>query len=112
MTAIALTEAQFQEQVIDLARLAGWRVAHFRTARTAKGWRTPVAADGAGFPDLLLARGGCLLIAELKSEQGRLSTEQRAWLISLRAVPGIDVRVWRPSDWPVIQQTLTSKETP
>jgi hypothetical protein len=45
----------------------GWRAAHFRPARTAKGWRTPVAADGAGFPDLVLVRRTRIVAAELKS---------------------------------------------
>lgn len=38
---LAVTEAQFQAAVVDLARLAGWRVAHFRPARTSHGWATP-----------------------------------------------------------------------
>jgi hypothetical protein len=56
------TEREFQRQVIDLARLLGWRCAHFRPGRTARGWRTPVQADGAGFPDLqpVRARDGLL----------------------------------------------------
>jgi hypothetical protein len=52
------SEAQFQQQVIDLARLCGYRVAHFRTVRVQrKGgsvyYTTPVQADGAGWPDLV-----------------------------------------------------------
>jgi len=35
-----LSEADFESRVVDFARLLGWRVAHFRPARTAKGWRT------------------------------------------------------------------------
>jgi hypothetical protein len=46
-------EQSFQSVVIEVARLTGWRVAHFRAARTAHGWRTPVTADGAGWPDLV-----------------------------------------------------------
>lgn len=103
------TEAQFQDMVIDLARLCGWRVAHFRPGRTAKGWRTPVSGDGGGFPDLVLLRGPDQLVVELKSQTGRLSVEQNAWLNAFR-LAGVDARIWRPADWAEIQQTLTSKE--
>ena len=47
-----MSERELQDAVIQLARLLGWRVAHFRPAMTTRGWRTPVSADGAGFPDL------------------------------------------------------------
>src|SRR5665213_1836630 len=65
-----MTEAQWQRRVLDLAQLCGWRVAHFRPARTATGWRTAVEADGVGYPDLTMVRDGRLLFAELKSEAG------------------------------------------
>jgi hypothetical protein len=56
--------------VIDLPHLLGWRAAHFRPARTATGWRTPVAADGAGFPDLVPAKSGLpVIFAETKRER-------------------------------------------
>lgn len=101
-----VTEAQFQRQVIQLAQLCGWRVAHFRPAMNAKGeWRTPVAADGAGFPDLVLVRGHKLLFRELKTETGSLTVLQERWGEELR-LAGADWGVWRPSDWPVIEQLL------
>src|SRR5262245_27573014 len=60
------SEAGFMRTVIQLAQVCGWRVAHFRPARTAHGWRTAVRGEGKGFPDLLLVRGEELLVAELK----------------------------------------------
>ena len=78
-----MTEGELQQAVIELARVLGWRVAHFRPAQTARGWRTPVEADGKGFPDLVLVRGRALAFAELKSDRGRLSVEQRAWIDAL-----------------------------
>lgn len=92
-----MTEAQLQAAVLELARLLGWRVAHFRPARTVTGWRTPVAADGAGFPDLCLVRER-VLFRELKAERGAPSSEQLAWLDALTAA-GADAGIWRPSDW-------------
>ncbi len=88
-----------------IARLRGWRSAHFRPARTARGWRTAVQGDGRGFPDLLLVRGSVLLAAELKAGRGRPTPEQAAWLAALEAV-GVRTFVWRPTDWPAIEQTL------
>lgn len=95
------TEAQLQAAVIELAHLRGWKVAHFRPAQTAKGWRTPVQGDN-GFPDLVLARRGDVLLIELKSEKGKVEPEQLAWGEAI----GITWKVWRPSDWDLIQWRL------
>ena len=78
-----MTEAELQAAVVQLAQLLGWRVAHFRPARTERGWRTPVAADGAGFPDLVMVRKERLLVAELKSVPGKLTDTQHDWLAAL-----------------------------
>lgn len=101
-----MNERELQKGVIDCARLFGWRVAHFRPAQTARGWRTPVEADGAGFPDLVLVRDGRLIFAELKGDSGRLSEAQTAWLVALEVVnvahvcgPCIEVYRWKPADW-------------
>jgi hypothetical protein len=101
-----LREAQWQQRVLDLAKLCGWRVAHFRPGRTSTGWRTAVEADGAGFPDLTMVREGRLLFVELKSERGRVTPEQRVWLAALSAVPGVETYLWRPSDWPAVHRVL------
>lgn len=94
-TALAeIPEAEWQKSVIDLARLFGWRIAHFRPAQTTKGWRTPVAADGAGWPDLFLVRERCLAI-ELKREKGKLTDDQIVWLTALRNA-GIETYVIQP----------------
>ena len=123
-----MTEAQFQRSVIELAQLNGWKVAHFRPAQNGKGaWRTPVAADGAGFPDLVLVKDGRLIFAELKTNTGRVRPEQKSWFDELCMV-GLDsagchecggVRIfydaviWRPRDWDDILATLnTRKQAP
>lgn len=99
-----MTEAQFLGAVIALAKHTGWVVAHFRPARTEKGWRTPVSADGQGFPDLVLSKPPRLIFAELKSESGRLTQEQQIWLDKLRV--NQEVYVWKPRDWEWIVATL------
>ena len=93
-----MTEAQLQDVAIELARVLGWRVAHFRPARTEKGYRTPVSADGAGFVDLVLVGRGRVLFRELKSSIGRLSHAQRLWGVALRGA-GADYDIWTPEDW-------------
>ncbi len=104
-----ISERDFERQVLELAKLTGWRAAHFRPAKTSKGWRTPVSGDGAGFPDLVLCRGPCLVFAELKSEDGKLRPEQREWLEALSRCRGVEARLWRPSDFEEIQAMLCER---
>lgn len=102
----AVTEAEFLAQVIDLARLLGWRVVHFRPAWTGRGWRTPVQGDGVGFPDTLLVRGSRILAAELKREAGsRTTPDQLAWLAALSDA-GVETFLWRPSQLDEIAEVL------
>lgn len=91
---LTLSEQDFQRAVIDVALLFRWRVAHHRPARTVRGWRTPVEGH-AGVPDLILARDGHVILAELKRHNGRVSPDQRLWLAAL----GEHGRLWRPQDW-------------
>jgi hypothetical protein len=105
--AVQADEQSFQSSVVDVAKLAGWRVAHFRPARTAKGWRTPVTGDGASWPDLVLVRPPRLVFAELKSARGDASERQLEWLDVLRLLPQVEVYLWRPSDWDTLVERLT-----
>jgi hypothetical protein len=100
-----MTEAEWQAQLIQFARLRGWLVAHFRPALTSRGWRTPVTADGAGFPDLVMVRDR-VVVAELKSEHGQVSASQRRWLDAL-AVSKAEHYLWRPSSWPEVERVLS-----
>ena len=51
-----------------------------------------------GWPDLFLVRGDTLIIAELKSDRGHPTPEQRAWLDAFRQVRRIVVAIWKPRD--------------
>jgi hypothetical protein len=106
------TEAEFTREVLALARRHGWRSFHARPGRTNKGWRTPVAGDGKGFFDLVLAKDLSVIFAELKTNVGRLSPEQAAWVEALRplseASENVLVAVWRPRDWETIERVLES----
>ena len=106
-----ITEAEFTAQIIDLAHLLGWLVAHFRQGMTKHGWRTPVSGDGMGFPDLVLVSVGQrrVIYAELKRESGRLSAKQEDWLEHLQRC-GCEVYVWRPSQFEEITEILRRRE--
>src|SRR4051794_14872899 len=104
----SLSEKQFQTQVLDLAALMGWTTAHFHDSRREVRPGVHVGdRAAAGFPDVVLARPPKLLVVELKAEKGRVSDAQRGWLQLLERC-GVDVRVWRPSSWPEIEETLNS----
>ncbi len=101
-----MSEAQWQRQVTEYARLRGWRWCHFRASRRADGsWRTAVAGDGAGWPDCVFVKDRVVL-AELKSESGKLSPVQREWVDALEHAQA-EVYVWRPSDWPEVERVLS-----
>ena len=106
---LPLTEADWSRRVLDCAKLFHWRTAHFRAAQTVKGWRTPVQGDGNGWPDLVLLRPPRLIVAELKSDTGRVSEEQSNWIAQLAEVPGLEVHIWRPSDWETVYTTLAKE---
>lgn len=98
------TEAGFTTAVIAYARLMGWKAHHQRPARTRDGWRTAVSGDGKGFLDLVLCRER-VVFAELKTDRGRLTPEQKMWVGWLTAA-GQEVHVWRPENWPEIERVL------
>lgn len=100
-----MLEADWQKRVIKFARACGWRVAHFTAAKSARGrWVTPVAADGAGFPDLVLVRDR-VVFAELKRDGGRLRVEQEVWGAALEQA-GAEFFVWMPRDWDEVKEVL------
>jgi hypothetical protein len=88
--------------VIDFARAHRWRVHHTRPGQYQSGrWATQIQGD-AGFVDIVMARAGVVLHVELKSERGRLSPQQRAWIEE----GGETFMVWRPSQWAEIVEVL------
>lgn len=93
-----MTENDLLKTVIDMARLFGLTVAHFRTAQAKSGnWVTPVQGDGKGYPDLTIVGPGGVLWRELKSARGVTSPEQRTWIAKLIGA-GQDAAVWKPED--------------
>jgi hypothetical protein len=92
----AVAERELTGYVADLAHLFGWRRYHTWLSR-----HSP-----AGFPDEVLVRGARLIVAELKSERGKVSAAQVEWLDALGQVPGVETYVWRPSDMDRIAEVL------
>jgi hypothetical protein len=102
-----MTEADWQQQVAQFARLHRWLVFHARPAQTSRGWRTPVQHDGAGFPALTLVRTGQTpIFVELLSERGSLTRQQADWVRALEAASA-RVFCWKPSDWDEVVGTLS-----
>lgn len=90
-----LNEKEWQRQVVDVAHLFGWRHYHtFDSRRSEKGW-----------PDLALFRPGRFLLAELKTNKGKVSAAQEGMIRDLRCA-GVEVHVWRPSDLDTVMEVL------
>jgi hypothetical protein len=93
-----LTEAEFQRQVVKLARSLGWETWHPQIAVWSK----------SGWPDLVLCKPPRLLFWELKTDKGKTSADQDKWLADLRAC-GQEARVVRPADRQWIHETLLGR---
>ena len=92
----AITEAQHQAAIVELASLAEWLVYYVPDSR-----KCP-----RGFPDLVLVRPPLVLFIECKTDKGKLRPEQREWLEALYRCDTVQARVWRPRDWNEIAETL------
>ena len=99
-----LSETQFRGQVIELAKLYGWQVCHFRPAKTAKGWRTALQGHP-GFGDIVAARNGRKVLAELKVGNNKPTEEQLLWLHHW----GHDAYLWYPKDWQQIEDVFSGR---
>lgn len=94
---------ELQAAIIDLAHTYGWKVAHFQSVLATRkdgsaSWRTPVAADGKGFPDLFLVRKRRAIAIEVKGDGDSLREEQQEWLSALVGA-GVEAYVATAKDW-------------
>jgi len=83
-----MTERALLANVLAMAQWLGYRTYHT--------WRSDHSV--AGYPDLTLVGHGRLVVAELKSDRGRISSCQQRWLDEF-ALAGIPAYIWRPRDW-------------
>lgn len=90
-----LTEAEFQQQVVGIAKQFGWQVFHpVRNQPTFRGHRQTTEP---GWPDLVLLGHSRALFVELKRESGKPTQAQTETLQRLAAA-GCETALWRPSD--------------
>jgi hypothetical protein len=105
-----ISEADFKDMVISVAKRYGWLVHHDLPAQNSRGrWMTNVQGD-AGFPDLFMVhpfQGGRPLVIELKAEKGKLTPGQKIWLNACE-MAGCHAAVWKPSDIEYILYTLSN----
>lgn len=93
----AISEKDFQQAVVDLARLNGWMVHKvYDSRRSPEGW-----------PDLFLVRDGKAYAWELKRHGAVPTRAQGEWILALRDA-GVKAGVLWPSDWPTIERLLTA----
>ncbi len=96
----AMSEQEWQRTITELATTLNWAWYHTHDSR-----RSP-----AGFPDLVLTRER-VIFAELKRQRGRLTYEQHRWRCQLIEA-GAEHYVWRPSDYPQVEQILRQRGEP
>lgn len=94
-----MPEASFQAEVQRYASTQGWLSTHITDSRYTTGQ--------AGAPDVLMVRNGEIILAELKSKAGRLTSQQQLWI---REYP--KTYVWRPSDKEEIMEVLKNDNDP
>jgi hypothetical protein len=86
-----------------LAKVHGWLTYHTHDSRKSE----------EGFPDLVLAKPGRLIFAELKNNTRKLTPAQHTWLdVVAHTVPGVEAYLWRPRGWDCIVECLTRRADP
>ena len=92
------SEAHFQQRIQRRARLLGWDDFHVHDPiGMRKGW-----------PDLALLRDEVLILAELKSEHGYVTPQQRLFLEKARRIAVVEAYLWKPRDeqeiWRILER--------
>ena len=95
----AMTEKEWQAQVVKLAKDEGWMAYHTYDSRRSE----------AGWVDLVLVRGPMLLLLELKTESGKVTDAQQAWIDALKKVRIVHADIARPRHWDDVRRALTER---
>lgn len=97
-------EREFTKAVLDIATIHKWLCTHNSDSRKTLG--------DAGVPDLMLAKDGRLIFAELKVPPNRLTESQKVWMARLsEAGAPVEVYLWTPSDMDTIIAVLGANNT-
>ncbi len=100
-----VTHADFQWQIVKVARLKGWKVQYW--------WRTFKSPKG--FLDLVLVRPAKLdklkhvdriIFSELKIPPDTLSDEQKEWIEVWSQIKSVEVYLWTPENFDEICRIL------
>lgn len=95
-----ILEDEFQRNTIKLAETFGWTV----------WWTYDSKHSPEGEFDLRMARaddnGGRYIAAEMKTQGGHLSKEQKKTLALLEQIVGVEAYVWKPADRDKIETIL------
>ena len=94
------TEAQLQARIVAEAKVNGWLAYHTFDSRKSE----------PGFPDLVLVKGDLVWFLELKTERGKVSKAQAAWLRALELVAEVRAEVLRPRDLDYILEELNDDD--
>ena len=89
------TEKQFQQAVIEYAKLRGWIYYHPYDSRRST----------QGFPDLTLVRDKVIFV-ELKTPKTKPTFAQLMWHEAINDADNGIVYIWRPEDWNEIEEVL------
>ena len=98
-----ISEADFQEALVEYAEMWGWLVWHDNDSRR----------NDAGFPDLVMTRGGKIIFAELKRQKRyTIKPKQLEWIeaLGLAAGPNVMATFWFPSDRDYAEAILRGEE--
>ncbi len=118
----AVSESALQDKVIEVCHVMGHLVFHDPDARRCRHCHQMVFDKRArGFPDLVILRlpglrrrGPLVIFAELKTERGALSHEQKVWRSFLetiaKVVPGVAYYLWKPTDINDVIRLLADRE--
>lgn len=93
------SEAELQRYVQSQLDRHGWLWFHDTDPRR----------NRAGLPDLIATDGRTLVLAELKSQDGRLRPRQAIWMEQLATVEHLVTEVWRPSNRDTIDALLSRR---
>lgn len=93
----AQNEAEYQQQILDLARTLNWRCYHTWDSRHSEG----------GFPDIIAIRGPQLLALEIKGAKAKEPPpEQVGWIGAFNQVRYVHAAFVYTKDFPDLADTL------
>lgn len=93
MITLKSSESALTKETDAIARRNGWLV---HGIGWAKGSARFIHGD-TGFPDRIYVRDERMIAVEFKDEKNDPYENQMRWLNALSFVPGLEVRIWRPS---------------